>query len=146
MMVSKRSTVLYNSIYKNIIILKGELHPLIWLLLWPSGREERRSWDPLRGSWLCSKQSSTILPEGREGGEIVLQQGAQTSAEYALTFRTAPRHSPPSFGPSMGSGSDAPEESYPYPPVVLQLELHVREGIVTPTSAPSYRCSMLPVY
>lgn len=87
-MVSKRSTVLYNSIYKNIIILKGELHPLIWLLLWPSGREERRSWDPLRGSWLCSKQSSTILPEGREGGEIVLQQGAQTSAEYALTFRT----------------------------------------------------------
>lgn len=35
----------------------------------------------MRGSWLHPV-------EGREGGERLLQQGNQTAAEYALTFRT----------------------------------------------------------
>ena len=38
----------------------------------------------MRGSWLCDQP-----PEGREGGEQLFQfqQGAQTTAECALTFQ-----------------------------------------------------------
>ena len=48
-----------------------------------SGREENMNWVPMRGSWLCSGWSSTILQRAeREVNDFQLQQGAQTAAEY----------------------------------------------------------------